>query len=118
VWLTEAYFEQQLIDGRYVDCLGCAICIAKKASTIASKIKLNLMVNSSYMFQFWGLEYASNANGEIILRTGSWNEAKKKLFQDDYNDRLVTRVFLTRKIFGLNNIKNVFLKVLKDNQGF
>lgn len=88
-----------------------------KYPLIAYKIRLNTMLNASRMFRFWGLEYATNANGEIILRTGNWPDAKKKLSPDDHNNLRVTRILLTLKMLSLNNIKNVFLKALKDNQG-
>jgi hypothetical protein len=97
--------------------LDALLALLKKHPTIASKIKLNLMVNSSRMFQFWGLEYAIDENDKVILKTGNWPDAKKKLSPNDHNNLRVTRVLLALGIFGLNSIRDVFLKALKTNQG-
>jgi hypothetical protein len=91
--------------------------LLNKSKLLRHKIRLNMMLNASRMFRFWGLEYTTDYNGNPILRTGRWSRAGTKLSANDHNNLRVTRVLYSLEIFGLWKMKKVLFNALKNNYG-
>jgi hypothetical protein len=86
--------------------------LLSKFISLEHKIRLNMMLNASRMFRFWGLEYAIDASGNAIIRTGHWTGASIKLPNDNHNNKRVTRVLHALGIFGLGEMKKAFIVAL------